>query len=153
MQNCTLDCIVILASAYWRSSCSLRCWLGREHGIQSIPFASGWHMSSTTRWGYQRVVGPRNQEVNQLVPRKVPTNRPTVLPPRFTSLAAQVGRKKSGSITSCLLPWMRRETDRGLADVWLDQVCKALSKACRSSIHINVICVWIMDYALQFYAF
>lgn len=90
--------------------------------------------------------------MNQQVPKKVPTNRPAVLPPRSTSLAARAGRKKSGSVTSCLHPWMQRETDRGLADVCLDRVCNALPKASRSSIHTNVICVWIMDYVLQFYA-
>lgn len=123
-----LGCILILASACWRSSCSLLCWLGRERGTQSIPSVSGWHTRLTARWGYQRVVGPRSQEMNQQVPRKLPTNRPTVLPPRFTSLAALVGRKKSGSVTSCLRPWMWRETHRGLADLWLDQVCKAFAK-------------------------
>lgn len=146
MQNLMLGCILILASAFWRSSCSPLCWLGRGHGTQSIPSASSWHTSRTARRGYRRVAGQRNQEVNQQVPWKVPTNRPTGLPPRSTSLAARAGRKKSGSVTSCLRPWMRRETDRGLADVCLDQVCNALPKASRSSIHTK--CDMCVDYGL-----
>lgn len=95
-----------------RYSCCRLCWLGREHGIQSIPSASSYMEGQTPRsrmvegWNRDR---KRNHEQSLRMQDKVRLKSPVTPLPPFTFLDAQGERRRSGFAVSCLHPRVSKE--------------------------------------------